>query len=453
MAITVIKPSEMGNHASFGQELGQSLGQGFQGALGGLAQGKIAELLGKQQERKMHKQREDLVKAGYSESDADAILAGYSPEQIKLMQVLSSGRGPQGQENAMQIGQPMGQPQGNDQNMLSSLLGQSQQGGGQQDAIIQNLMKMLQTPQQQIPQMQQQAQPQMQQMPQMQTPQQSIGAQQKFQPLTTAQKIAQYENPQMKLQRELAANKEEGVNRRHEEDTFNKSYTAHKKNIDEIRNRGSRSEEQIRLLKDLKSLNKSGSLLQGKKRQALKEIGNKLGMDLEQAFSNPQSELAGKVIEQLSLGAGTAYKGARPTNFLVQSYKAQLPQLIQSKEGIDAIADNLILQEKLNTAHSKEQSKLLNKYSAGKKALPFDFEDQVVAALIPKKEAYAKKFEKNVQSALKYGNKGRTDYLTKPSPSSKPIGHRLQEVDTGKYLVNTGKDWVSEEEYNALGSK
>src|SRR5277367_5333730 len=116
MAITVIKPQEMGYN--FGGELGQSTGRGLKKIVDSLIQKKQREV-----------QQHTLLNAGYSPEDAAAIQSGFSPEQIKLMQILSSGRsqpGSQGAENALASRE---QPQGAEQpNEMASLFG----GQGQQ---------------------------------------------------------------------------------------------------------------------------------------------------------------------------------------------------------------------------------------------------------------------------------------------------------------------------------
>lgn len=358
MAITVIKPEDMGYN--FGGELGQSTGRGLKKIVDSLIQKK-------QQEHESEQQRSTLLNAGYSPEDAAAIQSGFSPEQVKLMQILSAGRtppAPQGSGNPLES---MGQPQGGEQpNEMASLFGEGQQ-----------------------PQIQQSQQP-----------------------LTTAQKIGQYENPQIKFQREQAEKKEAATAGRHAE-------KLHFKEFNDINRRTRSADEKIKNIQLLRTLNDTGKLFQGVPRAILEKY------NAEDLLTNHETQIASKLIERIGVQAMQDIPaGGRATDSWRKSVQKSFGRLLDSQEGLTELLNIAEDAEDQVKARGKAAKEIYKEYLKSGKPIPFDIDSDIDTKAQPAIDAISEKGTQRLNNILiKEDNIPATNYEK---------GKNYYNSDTGK---------------------
>jgi hypothetical protein len=404
MAITVIKPSDVGNYGSFGQELGQSLGEGFQGALRGLAQSKIAELLGKkqrEQERQQQQQQQEQQRQAFEG-------VGYSPEQIQLLSQFD----PQTQFKILQTYKPQGGNQGQQsmqpqEQSLQNMLGRQQ--GQPQDAVMQNLMKML-GGQQGMKQGGQSYE------------QQTMAPQQTNSPFNSQRGEAPfggYETPQMKLQRELAQNKEESTQQRH----IDKSNSKFNESVDL---KAESAERQQHALNVMKELDDTGQLDKTGYVTALKRFG--LDYDV---LLKPGSSLFKKMGASFLQDLKSVFPGGKITNQEMDAWLAGVPHLLQTKEGRTQLYEVLGAANKGSDITQSVRDSIIER-NGGKE--PKNLRSLTLKEAKPHIDALQKKVVDDVRLRLK-----RFESL--PSPYSVPKGEVLTNHTTKESKRNTGSGW------------
>ena len=391
----------MGNHASFGQELGQSLGQGFQGALGGLAQGKIAELLGKQQraqqEQQQEQQRQAFAGIGYSPEQIK-LLGQFDPEtQFKILQTYKPKNANPGQPN-----QP-GENQGSEQQSLQQMLGGQQ--GQPQDAVMQNLMKMLGG--------QQGMQPSREPM----QSQQPTNAQFNAQPGEAP--FAGYETPQMKLQRELAANKETNTQQRHI-DNRNSKFN------DSVDAKAESAERQQHALDVMKELDDTGQLDKTGYVTALKHFG--LDYDV---LLKPGSSLFKKMGATFLQDLKSVFPGGKITNQEMDAWLAGVPNLLQTKEGRAQLYEVLGAANKGAAITQSVRDSIIERN--GDKE-PKNLRSLTLKESKPQIDKLQNKLVEDIRSRS-------SKFESLPSPYSVPRGEVLTNHTTKESKRNTGSGW------------
>lgn len=420
MAI-ILKDTFEGGGIRPGHEFGTILGQGLQQ----LAQAKMTQL-------QQRNQAKAFKAAGYTPEEA-ALLAQFqgSPEtQRKILQSLGPGQQQfleqpiaqqqqpamtqTGIENLSQMFQP--QEENQFQNpMISQALAQLGLAHGQpgQPGYVppfsqDQISRMLKPQQQQ--QVMQQGQPQtMQQQPQRQ--------------LTTRERLAAgVETPQMKQ-----------AERHFQQKQVTDSYKLHKAELAQYRTNAARAKTDRNIYAQLSKLNDAGKLIQGKERQILEKVG------LENFFTNPGSELAGKLVQQLTQGAASAFNTKRLAVFEVLSYERSLPRLINTQQGMRAILKNKDLEAQALEVKQDAARSLVKEYTVRGEPLPFDIEDQIEERAEPQLKVLADKAQTNIDEALA-GPSERRSFDTMPNDLSEFEGKTIRDTKTGAtFKIKNGK--------------
>lgn len=395
MAITVIKPSEMGNHASFGQELGQSLGTGFQQGLHGLAQMKLGQLLSRHQQQQKQQQRQAFSDMGFSPQQI-AFIEQFPQEQWQKLLGPQLYPGTGSQEGNQPIDQLMGQQQ-TKQPTMQELLGQQPQ-----NAIMQNLGKLLeQQPGQQQGQQTPVAQPQ-----QGSAPRTEFGA---------------YETPQMKLQRELAVNKEKSTGQRHIDRLNQPFLESVYKSADEARAQDTALDAMDELGKQPGKLNSA----------AWETILERFGVNKGGLFSSPESELY-RALSSSFMGGAKNDIGGRVAVQEMRQYLKRIPSLLNSPEGRENISKNLRIVNSGRKLKEDISNRLIEQNGGD---IPKNIRGEV-------NKLYDKEIE-GIRKELVNSLKSSISPKKLPSPSSVPRGTILDNHETKKSVKNTGSGWKS----------
>jgi hypothetical protein len=426
MALTII------NEPTAGGRLGAAVGSGISGLLENLVQNKAQQI----------KQANDArgYQAAWKLSPEQAqFAASQSPEwQQKFVNALQSQQQAQAFRNEIGGQQPsLGgmqaniQSQGGQQPSLEQSLGAM--GGNQdpQNAIAMNLQKLL-------PQLLQQAQrgqpasipqeslsavgPQnmeQNQRPQGQQPQQSIADIMGGQPL----------NPQLQAQAENIKEKRRSTDIKERTGSFDRV----KDDIKKVKDRGETARRNIHDLELVKKLNKSGQLKQGFKRDLAEKFG------LENWYTNEPTEVASKLLERQKQGAASAYGSSRMTNFLLDSYSKQLGRLVNTPEGLDAILDNRINEEKGYVIVADEMNKLQRDIEKNRDLYPFDIESIAYQNVRPKLDALAQEDVKRIDEVIAKDNQKIVKALP---PAAAHKGQSKINASRGIKATSDGNQWV-----------
>lgn len=414
MAITVIRPSEMGSHASFGEELGKYAGQGITGGLQGLAHSKIAQLLGKherqQQQQQQFQQREQFQQMGY-EPEVANFLSSMSSDptaQLKYAQILAPQQGEIGH-----IQQLMQQLQPQQQQSMGHPQQPQQQQGGNQDAVMMNLEKLLGGQQGQE---------------QMGAPeQQGTNSLQQNQKLTPAQRVGAYENPQQKFQREQNSIKETNTQQRHIDKT-------NQKWNDRIDDQAEAAFGQNGIIDAMKQLDDNNELDNPKFLAFLDRVG--LNYDF---LKKPGSQEFQKMRNEFLTGLKTMF-GARITDRDLNIFLQGIPDLMQSKEGRSRLYKNLKLMNDSKEVYRNTRDKIVEanggKQPSNIRSLTSQFSKQELDGIYDK-----------LRSGFSKHSTG-SGFAKLPKPYDFPVNKRIEDSSTGKIYRNTGKKWVEEKGKN-----
>ena len=374
---TIIRPSDLGRSTL--QTIGDSVEK--------LVSHKLGEML-KAKEAK--KDSEALEGIGYSPAQIKFILRARPEDRYKLL--LDRGLRP---ENAQQPESPseMGnfipnrqepQPEQNGQSLQGLFGGGQQQGmGGQQNAIVQNLLRALQPPSAQQPQ---QPQPQTQQ-PTQQINQPQPQPRQRPQAFQGLQGMA---DPRMEQAERLANEARASSERRHVENVSNAekrhAEKLHHKEISQVSDKARSAKRQIKELDTLKQLNNTGKLVQGPARKLLEKYG------LEDFITNTETQVAAKIIEQNNLEALSAsHSGGRPTDAWRAAIAKSNARLTNTKEAFNEILQQKRVFKEMDEAEGQAQSEVLQKYANSGKPLPINIRDEIDKAAQPKIDKIAEK--------------------------------------------------------------
>jgi hypothetical protein len=422
MALTVI------NEPSFGGRLGTAVGSGLGGLLENLVQSKAQQV--------QQNQRALGYEKGFGLNPEQAKVLSSLPDdfqQVALKSLIEQQQAAQFNRtiNPEQYGEPFSalsqglstQPQ---QPSLDQAM-RSFQGGEPQNAIEMALQKGLPKIVQQEQQLGKAAQlPAERPMVPPQPQNQSIEDVFKNRPLTPqlAGKAAELELKKQQHAEKLAAAKEERVEKRE---------NILRKDLNDISKHAERARQDINALHQIKAANDSGTLIQGQKRKLLEQFG------LQDYFTNTSTQYVAKNIERMVTGATEAFGTGRLTNFLAESYSKALPRLINTKEGMDLLIKNLILEKKADISLNDEIRKLKSESREGGKPLPFDIEDQARDRIQPKIETYARESLANIEKAIGGGSKNSFESLPKAADYS---GKTITDTKTGTKYKSNGSKWV-----------
>jgi hypothetical protein len=193
------------------------------------------------------------------------------------------------------------------------------------------------------------------------------------------------------LKRELS-----GVQSVQERDRLiQQSYKAHKPELEAMEAAGEAGKARESTYKQIKLYNASGKLIQGKKRQILEKMG------LEDWFTNAPTQVANKMFKQLAQQTGKDFGTSRPTDFLVGLEADSQGSLINTQEGLDAIADVQILGTKAAQVRQKIKQELESKYVKRKEPYPPNITARINAKAEPLIKKYREKAIKNIETILK----------------------------------------------------
>jgi hypothetical protein len=379
MATRTIIPAGPPNASAL---LGRSLGS----ALQGLLEHKVGELT-RAREKKLD--TEALEGMGYSPAQIKYVLRARPEDRYKLL--LDRGLRP---ENARQPESPseMGnvipnrqepQPEQNGQSLQSLFGGGQQQGmGGQQNAIVQNLLRALQPPSAQ--------QPQQSQQPPAQQPTQQMNQPQPRQRPQAFQGLQGMVDPRMEQTERLANEARAASEKRHVENLSNSekrhAEKLHHKEISQISDKARSAKRQIKELDTLKQLNDTGKLVQGPGRKLLEKYG------LEDFITNTETQVAAKIIEQNNLEALSASQsGGRPTDAWRSAIAKSNARLTNTKEAFNEILQQKRVFKEMDEAEGQAQSEVLQKYANSGKPLPINIRDEIDKAAQPKIDKIAEK--------------------------------------------------------------
>jgi hypothetical protein len=434
------------NESTFGGNIGNAVGTGLSGLINNLVQSKAQEMKqrndarGYEQGWKLNPEQAQFVASQSPEFQENFVKALQAGQQANAFNKEINGGGGSPMANMSTMLQPQPQPS------LGANMGAMGGGGNQQgpeNAILQNLSKLL-------PQLQRQAQEQ-QGMPNMG----SLGGMGPSQPQpqgqmqgaqgNQGQSVAdimgnQPLNPNLqakaediKLKRESNATKERAS-----------SYKVVQKKIEAAQDLAAHADKEIKDLENVKRLNDSGQLKTGRKRQSLERFG------LENWFTNVPTEVAAKILAELKTGVAGAFgPGTRPTNFLVSEYDKQLPRLINTQEGLDALLKNRILSKKAEKIVGHNINKLQNEIEKTKSPYPFNIIEQAREMSQPQLNSLAEQSAKNMDEAIsrlnkkggfKKSAKGR-EFDTLP-PAKDYEGKTATNPSTGQKLISKGGKWV-----------
>lgn len=218
------------------------------------------------------------------------------------------------------------------------------------------------------------------------------------------------------------------------------AYKLFKEDLDQIKNKAEASRKNINTYNQVIKLAESGKLRSGNTYQLLNRIG------LQDFLSNPETQLAKKLLSRLAQNAGSAFNTRRLTNLEVSSYKDSLGTLMNTDEGLIAIAKNNLLEEQANIVKDNARKQVMAE--AGKAgSIPFDILDRIDELAEPELKRLADEAVSNVNQATAMQRTSKAapyvgltiDEL--PEPGNTPKGAVLQS-DDGTIYQNTGSRWV-----------
>jgi hypothetical protein len=409
MAITKIHPQEMGNYNSFGQELGQSLGAGFQQGLQGLAHAKVGELLQRREAQERQQQAEakqDRQRQLEALGATPEVAAAWDliPDDKKL-EALSFRPG-----NNNQMAE---QPQA-----LGDLLGAQRM---PQNAIMQSLNKLqplLGRAGGQVP----------------------GNAGQEQEPQTFADYIRQRgmnEKPEIRARREEGALNRENTNQL-AIDKLNQPY------IDTVYTNAEKAEAQNKILDEMDEISENGNLPGN-----WKEYGRRL-LGISEGAGSSDAQLYRGLESRLVDGARGVYGNRIPVDEM-KMFARRVPSLLNSPEGRrkvsavfrklnnDEIMKRDILDEELGSNEGKStrllRSTVTKKYNdrLNKEAKSIRAEMKEAVKSAPK-----------VSSMTAVGRKEgfSYNYSSLPSANTLPEGTIGHDFKTGKQVIVKKGHWV-----------
>jgi len=156
-------------------------------------------------------------------------------------------------------------------------------------------------------------------------------------------------------------------------------------------------------LKTLKTLNRTGKLIQGPKRALLEKWG------WQDVYTNAPTQLADKIVNGINTKAIQGYKiGGRFTNQILQSIQRQNPSLLNNQIGFDGVIDNRLLEEDSVAALNKAKKDVISYYKNKRIPLPEDWREQAYKKVEKRLDANGMKMLDNVWKVY-YKDKGITN--------------------------------------------
>ena len=392
MAITTIRPQDLGKNAGRPDQTGQAL----QNLAESFAHNLMQKRHDKQQQQDKESSYSQLIDGGFPPEIADIILSQRPEDRIKAFELFGAGR-QENPGNGQKAFQKMAQP--NQQIGIQELLGGQQgQQGQQQNAIMKNLMKILQ-PQQQ----QEQMQPQFMQQP---PESQQIQGENT---LTAYDALAKYERPQDKQARLKRDQQERQFQQKEKREERKLSHVQQKeidketlpvyKKINEdakaAKSNNLRLDRMANLVNEGKLVgSKFASFLQGLEK--IPVIGGAASSILKAYTYSPESLEFEKLTFDFLKDAKSVF-GSRLTNYDVESFLKTVPTLSLSPGGKKRVIQNLHL---LNDAAEVRQKALKEviKESGGNR--PRDLELKIEERASKELDSIAEKFKKGYASLI-----------------------------------------------------
>lgn len=419
------------DESSLGGRLGAAVGTGLSGLMENLVQSKARQV--------QQNQRALGYEKGFGLNPEAAKTLASQPEEFQQQafkalieaqqnEALQRKLHPESFQSApMQALGAGAQPQAPSLESAMSALGGNQD---PQDAIMQNLAKILPQLQQQAAQGQPAILPQelpspasSQISPEMAPKGRSIEDVFRNKPL----------NPQLSIKAEELQERKRG-------NAFKEQILAYKqvgKQLDELHNKAERGRKDKAELERAKKYNASGQLRQGKARQLLEAVG------LQDFFTNEPTQVVDKILARLESGASEAYGTGRLTNFLADNYKRQLPRLINTKEGFEAIANNIIDEIDATEAVDKEARKIEREYNRAGVPIPFDVLSQARENARPQLDALEQRSSQRVDEAIaKIDKRGSAKGFSSLPTASDYSGRTITDTKTGNKYKSNGSKWV-----------
>lgn len=413
MAIQTLLPYDL-NARNAASRASQDLATGLEGLL----QNKMSKM---QQRQQATNQAKAFEAAGIPSEQASLLaMADPQTQQLILKNYLQAAEGSGLNQALAQLSGEQA-PQQPMQQMTGSMQGQPQ------DMIMRNLMQGF--GQQQRPQQSQQG---VSAIPGSQVQPQSQG--------NSLADILQRPrlNPQHRLKVEELKQKqvqhEEKLKQAHS-DRLEKREDTLRKDVGKISKHAERAKQDIHTLHQIKVANDSGSLIQGPKRKLLEQFG------LEDYFTNTSTQYAAKNIQRMITGATEAFGTGRLTNFLAEAYEKALPRLINTKDGMDLLIENLILEKSADVALNDEIRKIKAEYRSKDKLLPTDIEDIAREQIEPKIEALQRESIANIERVISGESKSSFESLPKASDYN---GKIITDTKTGTRYKSNGLKWVKD---------
>ncbi len=148
-------------------------------------------------------------------------------------------------------------------------------------------------------------------------------------------------------------------------------------------------------------------------------------------LASTEAERFVKTINEFATGAKDTY-GSRVTNFDLAQYLKQFPSLLNSKEGIKQLVEQLRIINDINSVYYKNLKDVFDK-SGGTRKIDAD-----IAEMLSEKKS-----EKEVSRlSKKFAEIGTEKSLP---PAHKNKGERFQDEETGDIFISDGRNWVKEE--------
>lgn len=200
----------------------------------------------------------------------------------------------------------------------------------------------------------------------------------------------------------------------------------------DVLDRRKAAREDLRVIKDMKSLSDSGKLISGTKLKALKAIG----FDDIAALKNPESEQYQK-LEKFFLRNLKTIFGGRITQAEMYNYMDAIPTLMNTKEGRDLIYNDMSRMANAAILEADMLDSLENMYGKDPEKIR-KIQSLVDQAVTPIVEKMYEETSFNKNTPLKQGNK----LSNLPSPNTVPIGTEITVKSTGKKIRNNGTQWI-----------
>lgn len=194
-----------------------------------------------------------------------------------------------------------------------------------------------------------------------------------------------------------------------------------------------KAKSNIRDYNELIKIAKTGNLRAGNTYQLL----NKLG--LEDFGRNTDTEKAGKLIARLAQNiAGVFGTNARITNFLEQTFQRSLPSLINTPEGIQAIAIMNMAADEGQIVKNDIRKELIKKN--GGRLTP-EIEGEIEEKSEPIIRAIEEKAFRSAENVTRSKTKASRQFNDLP-PAAQFKGRSIRDNQSGKTLQSNGQEWL-----------